>query len=463
MRSTFQQLRSEEFSRLDRLNQVYLDYTGAGLYAESLIHEYSQQLLNHVLGNPHSVNPSSLESTRVVEEARERIKLFFDADEYDVIFTPNATGALRLVGESCPFTRDSRFVLTADNHNSINGIREFARAKGATVRYVPLTPELRVGSIEDHLGLSGPQTGLFAYPAQSNFSGVKHPLPWIETAHQMGYDVVLDAAAYVPTNPLSLKRTSPDFVPISFYKMFGFPTGIGALLVRHEVVKRLRRPWFSGGTITYVSTVNGVHLLTDGPQAFEDGTVNFLGILAVAKGLDFLESVGMERISRHVLELTKALLDGLQSLKHSNGEPLVRVYGPKTVEDRGGTVTSNLLDENGKEVPAEKVAEYTTANNISVRTGCFCNPGAAEFAFGHEPARARECFGSIPHDRFSLAEFSACLGGRPVGAVRASFGLPSNKRDVERLIEALKGFRGAKPSQAASLHTALQSSGVDSV
>ena len=91
---------------------------------------------------------------------------------------------------------------------------------------------------------------LFAYPAQSNFSSVKHPLEWIEKAHAHGWDVLLDAAAFVPSNPLDLGKYRADFVPLSFYKIFGYPTGIGALLARRETLKKLHRPWFAGGTIT---------------------------------------------------------------------------------------------------------------------------------------------------------------------------------------------------------------------
>ena len=443
----FEKVRAEEFSRLERLNHVYLDYTGAGLYPESLIRDYSQQLLDSVLGNPHSINPSSLESTNIVEKARERIQIFFDAKDYDVIFTSNATGGLKLVGESYLFDGESNFVLTADNHNSVNGIREFAKTKGATTRYVPLNSELRVDSIDEYLRADF-QRGLFAYPAQSNFSGVKHPLTWIETAHELRYRVILDAAAYVPSNRLSLRDVgNPDFVPISFYKMFGFPTGVGALLAHREALKELRRPWFSGGTIRYVSTANDVHLLMDSAHAFEDGTLNFLGILGISRGLDFLDSVGMEQIRNHVLELTEFLLEELQALKHSNGKPLIRIYGPRTIENRGGTVAFNLLDEEGKEVPAERVAERATTSNISVRTGCFCNPGAAEFAFNHEPEKARSCFESIPHDKFSLQDFSLCMDGKPVAAVRASLGIASNAHDIHRLVEMLEQFKDIKRSQ----------------
>ena len=70
---------------------------------------------------------------------------------------------------------------------------------------------------------------LFAYPAQSNFSGVQHPLEWVEAAQARGWDVLLDSAAFAPTNRLDLSVIKPDYVPVSFYKMFGYPTGVGAL------------------------------------------------------------------------------------------------------------------------------------------------------------------------------------------------------------------------------------------
>lgn len=142
-------------------------------------------------------------------------------------------------------------MLTADNHNSVNGLRVFARARGARVAYVPLTaPELRVSDKDVLAALAkgrGGRPGLFAYPAQSNFSGVQHPLDWVNQAQEAGYDVLLDAAAYVPANRLDLSAVRPQFVSVSWYKVFGYPTGVGALLVRRDALSRLRRPWFSGG------------------------------------------------------------------------------------------------------------------------------------------------------------------------------------------------------------------------
>ncbi len=169
----------------------------------------------------------------MLERARARVLEFFRAspEEYVAIFTPNATGALRLVGEAYPFRAGDRFLLTFDNHNSVNGIREFARARGAETTYVPsVAPDLRVDEtlLPRYLtDTPGDHHNLFAYPAQSNFSGAHHPLEWIEQAHAHGWDVLLDAAAYVPTNRLDLSRWHPDFVALSFYKMFGWPTGVG--------------------------------------------------------------------------------------------------------------------------------------------------------------------------------------------------------------------------------------------
>src|SRR5580693_10703489 len=257
-------------------------------------------------GNPPSESPASAASTLLIEQARQAVLRYFNAaaEEYAVIFTPNATGACRLVGEAYPFGSRTRLVLTADNHNAMNGIREFARAGGAAVRYVSVSAaDLRIAEAEvaaalgraERPGRSG-RRGLFGYPAQSNFSGVQHPLAWVDLAQAAGYDVLLDAAAFVPTNRLDLAVVKPEFVTVSWYKMFGYPTGIGCLLARRDALARLRRPWFSGGTVWGASVLGGWHRLADDETAFEDGTVNFLGIPDVTAGLAWIADIGIDLI-----------------------------------------------------------------------------------------------------------------------------------------------------------------------
>ena len=132
-------LRTKDYARLDRGRHIYLDYTGGGIYADAQIQQHHQLLRDHVFGNPHSSNPTSLAATQLVESARSSILDVFNADpaEYLAIFTANASAALKLVSESYPFF-SGRYLLTFDNHNSVNGIREFAHSRGAQVTYIPV-------------------------------------------------------------------------------------------------------------------------------------------------------------------------------------------------------------------------------------------------------------------------------------------------------------------------------------
>lgn len=436
-------LRATEFSRLDRCGQVYLDYTGSGLYAESQVREHGELLRRGVFGNPHSVNPTSQTAAHLVERARDAVLRFFDGDpdEYAVIFTSNATGALRIVGESYPFAVGSRLALTTDNHNSVNGLREYAAIRGATVQYLPLDVDLRLVQDVLHQLPSARGPSLFAYPLQSNFSGVRHGVELVTVMQDKGYDVAVDAAALVPTHPLSLQTVRPDFMCVSFYKMFGYPTGIGALLARREVLGRLRRPWFSGGTVEWASVQNTRHRFERGPAAFEDGTVDFLGLSAVPIGLAFLSRVGMDTIREHVTDLTRRLLAGLTALEHANGTPLVRIYGPSRCEGRGGTVAFNVIDHTGNVVPFRDIERAAGDAKISIRGGCFCNPGASEVAFGFDPERAAACLDRTAPGAFDEEDFAACLGADAVGAVRASVGLPTTVEDVDRLLDFVATWR----------------------
>ena len=447
----FAALREREFHRLDRSGEAYLDYTGSALYAESQIRRHLELLRESVLGNPHSLSVASLRSTEIIEDARRSTLEFFGADraEYDVIFTANASGALRLVGEAFPFQRGSRFVLSADNHNSVNGIREIARARGGDVHYARLDGDLRLEG-EERLLTPATAPSLFAFPAQSNFSGVQHPLALVDVARRAGYTVLLDASAFVPANALRLDRVRPDFVALSFYKMFGYPTGVGALIAQRDALAALERPWFAGGTVEFVSVQHRTHLLKSGAEGFEDGTPNFGALAALRAGFELLGDAGMDNVKRHVGQLTTVLLAELSALRHSNGRSMTRIYGPPDNRARGGTVAFNVVDRFGRIVPYQRVEEQALARAVSIRGGCFCNPGAAERAFGFPAAESAVCMARARRDGFSVERFAACLGGATaVGAVRASLGLASNQADIARLLEVVESaVRHAAPRGA---------------
>jgi selenocysteine lyase/cysteine desulfurase len=322
-------------------------------------------------------------------------------------------------------------VLTADNHNSVNGLRVPAVRRRAAVDYVPLTSDLRGLDPRRYLP-SVSEPSLFAYPAQSNFSGVHHPLEWIAMARRRGYRVLLDAAAYAPTNPLSLAQSRADFVALSFYKLFGYPTGVGALVAKREALALLRRRYFGGGTVQFVSVQNRLLRYKAGSEAFEDGTPNFLAMPAICDGLRWLQQLDLRRVQARVRSMTSALLTGLAEFGDA-----IRVYGPRDTQSRGGTIAFNVCG-NGKLLPFEVVETRARDCGIAIRGGCFCNPGAAEFAFGIPARKARRCL----RGQFTIPRFRSCLKGAPVGAVRASIGVATSARDVERLLELVRELSG---------------------
>ena len=185
----------------------------------------------------------------------------------------------------------------------------------------------------------------------------------------------------------------------SFYKIFGYPTGVGCLLARRRALAKLRRPWFAGGTITVASVQGDKHYLAEGESGFEDGTLDFLALPAVEIGLEHIDAIGMDTIHLRVQCLTGWLLDSLLALRQTEGQPLVRLYGPPTTDRRGGIVTFNFYDRTGR-----------------------------------RPARAS-------HLR---AGSSSCgsMGEKSTGAVRVSLGLVSNVADVDRFIGFAKQFIG---------------------
>jgi molybdenum cofactor sulfurtransferase len=313
------------------------------------------------------------------------------------------------------------------------------------VTYVPVgLPELRVDTVSLDATINQAAAGrnnLFAYPAQSNFSGVQHPLEWIERLHAKGWDVLLDAAAFAPSNPLDLGKYKPDFVPLSFYKIFGYPTGIGALVARRQALGKLRRPWFAGGTITVASVQGDKYYLADAPASFEDGTLDYLNIPAVEIGLKHIQSIGYETIHERVRTLTGWLLDNLSGMKHSTGVPLVRIYGPLTTVKRGGAVTANFYNQDGDPIDHRSIEQQANKHTISLRTGCFCNPGAGEIALGISKPELAACFTQPGHSqRLSLDDFRLCMDGKSSGAVRVSVGLVSNFADVQAFLNFAQGM-----------------------
>lgn len=237
---------------------------------------------------------------------------------------------------------------------------------------------------------------LFAYPAQCNFGGRRFPLTWprqikdrLNTQDSKTL-VLLDAASYVMTSSdldLSDLEASPDFVVVSFYKMFGFPTGLGAVIVKTELADKLRKDrYFGGGTVSAIASDEAWQVYrTELHGRFEDGTLNFLDIVALDLAFDSVRDIygGYDKIGPHVSALHRLLYRSMKNLTHYNHTPLCEIYVDKendveTPGQYGPILNFNLKRSNGQWIGYGDVERLASMKNIHVRTGGFCNPGSMQ-------------------------------------------------------------------------------------
>jgi molybdenum cofactor sulfurtransferase len=137
------------------------------------------------------------------------------------------------------------------------------------------------------------------------------------------------------------------------------------------------------------------------------------------------------------------LLQNLVSMKHSNEVPLVRVYGPTTMGERGGAVTVNFYDPYHNPLDHRFIEQQANEANISLRTGCFCNPGAGEVALEISRVELDVCFTKPGHeDRLTVDDFRSCIDGKSTGAVRISVGMVSNFNDIQGFLAFARGLLG---------------------
>uniref|UniRef100_A0A8D0H6U7 Molybdenum cofactor sulfurase n=1 Tax=Sphenodon punctatus TaxID=8508 RepID=A0A8D0H6U7_SPHPU len=374
-------------------------------------------------------------------------------EDYTVIFTSGSTAALKLVAETFPWIQEglkspaSRFCYLTDSHTSVVGMRGITAAMN--VIFVPIKPKDMLLSEKNRATAEAQNCTtphLFCFPAQSNFSGTKYPLLWIEEI-QSGkccpiqapgkWFVLLDAASYVSTSSLDLGVHQADFVPISFYKIFVFPTGLGALLVRNQVAHFLRKTYFGGGTAAaYLGGEDFYSPRQSLAERFEDGTVAFLDIIALKHGFDALEKLtgGMENIKHHTFALAHYTYTVLSTLKYANGAPVVCIYSDtdfSSPDIQGPIINFNVLDKNGDIIGYSQVDKMASLFNIHIRTGCFCNTGACQQHLGisNEDIKKNLQAGHVCGDDVDL------IDGCPTGSVRISFGYMSAFEDAQAFLK----------------------------
>ena len=440
---------------------VYVDYAGAGLPTQSQLIRAATSL--PILVNPHSTTAAGgpSPSLRYMEQAKQRIWNHFHvtAETYDILFTSGTTDALRIISERFPWTCQSTFMYpTTHSHTSLVGIREVALAHGATVVATSMTDilqstpptsqqqqqqETKVTHWSDSFGTTDDDTKhLLAVPLECNFSGHRPDLSQLmsKLQHHPHWYTLLDIAKAASTSPVNLQELQPDFACLSFYKLFGAPTGIGALLVKKKRATSILRQssYFGGGSVEVVLPHHAIRK----SGLVSHGTMHFRGIATLPYGFDALDDVGgMVAIQTHASCLAKEFIRRCTMLIHSNGIPVMEFYNNNSCMDNNSNnnntpgpvvsttiVTFNIVRSDGSYVGYNEVHKLAALHSIQLRTGCFCNPGACQEALRLTDTEI--------HDHHAVAghvcgDHMDIIDGRPTGAVRISLGKDSIWEDID--------------------------------
>ena len=399
-------LYSLEFPQLS--TGIFADYGGSSPISQSQIAKIEEYSSN--ISAFYSIGGKPSKAEQEIEAFKEELLTHFhtNKDEYKVIFSNNTTGAIRELAYSFPWSKGGMFIHHADNHNSILGIRNIAMKRGAQV--------LPVGSFPK---MTGTTHNLFSFPLQSNFSGKKYPLEWIkefqdlsDPEHGKFCQVLVDAAAYVPSCDLDLSKYKPDFVVFSLLKMCGSPGGV--LLIRNE-------------SLPLISEIH--------QEPFDE-----ISIIAARSGLQVrhqFEQLLQKPISKHVYDLATDFHNKMSKLKHFNRKPVVELYPSewRPYDQQGGIVAFNIRNARGHPVAHDGIFTAATANSIFLRFGLHCNPGGTYMALGWDPDEIKQA--TQQHE--SACSLTASImtgknGNKHVGSIRASFGFPSTQKDVDQLV-----------------------------
>ncbi|XP_040942716.1 molybdenum cofactor sulfurase isoform X4 [Gossypium hirsutum] len=454
------EIRSTEFKRLE--DTVYLDHAGATLYSELQMEAIFKDLTTTVYGNPRILLTQKL----VLDYCNASQK------DYKCIFTSGATAALKLIGENFPWSCKSTFMYTMENHNSVLGLREYALNQGAAAFAVDINEAVDQDGasrssltsckvLQHPVQIRNEAKILEGELTECNFSGMRFSLDLVNNVKQNAekilegspyskghWMVLIDAAKGFATQPPDLSLYPADFVVISFYKLFGYPTGLGALIIRNGAAKLLKKTYFSGGTVAAsIADIDFVRRREGVEEQFEDGTISFLSIASIRHGFKIFNTLTTSAMCWHTMSLTKFLKRKLLALRHENGESVCTLYGncPLKVSrhDCGSIVSFNLKRPDGSWFGHREVEKLASLYGIQLRTGCFCNPGACAKYLGlsHSDLLSNLEAGHVCWDDNDV------INGKPTGAVRVSFGYMSTYEDAKKFIDFIRSSFISMPSE----------------
>ncbi|MFW2382300.1 MAG: aminotransferase class V-fold PLP-dependent enzyme [Acidimicrobiales bacterium] len=319
----------------------------------------------HAYANVHrGVYGLAEAATNAYETARLKVARFIGApDSSEIIFTKNATEALNLVafswGKANLGPSDAIVLTTMEHHANIVPWQMLQAEKGFEIRWIPLGDDGKLDLSRLDALLDGAK--LLSVASMSNVLGTINPLDnLIAAARKAGATVCIDACQSVPHMPTNVAELGADFLAFSGHKMLG-PSGIGVLWARMELLDAMP-PFLGGGGM--ISNVTTEGFIPDAvPSKFEAGTPPIVEAIGLGAAIDYLESVGMDNIRQHEIELTAY---AMRTLTERLGDVLT-IHGPSEPAERGGVLSIEL-----EGVHAHDVSQILDSHGVAVRPGHHC-------------------------------------------------------------------------------------------
>jgi len=349
---------------------VYLDNAATTQKPRQVVEAMVQQYYTANANVHRGVHHLSVVATDMLEQSRETVRRFIDAESaQEIVFTRGTTEAINLVASSfCQQEMqagDEVIISTMEHHSNIVPWQLQAERMGIVVKVIPMTDEglLCMDAFEE---LITSRTKLVSVAHVSNVLGTINPVAdIIRIAHAHGVPVLIDGAQSVPHMPVSVRALDADFYCFSGHKVYG-PTGIGVLYGKREWLDHLP-PYQGGGemigTVSFEKTTfNAI------PYKFEAGTPNYVDATGLAAALEYVEKIGMDTIAAHEAELTHYALEQMSQI------PGMRIFGPmvnsqrSTVNDVRGSVISFLVGN----IHHLDMGTLLDRLGIAVRTGHHC-------------------------------------------------------------------------------------------
>ena len=382
------------FSTEENAGYIYLDNAATTQKPRAVLDAIGNFYINYNANVYRAIHRWGEESTRHHEEARKKVARFINARESrEIIFTSGTTDSINLIASS--FCRahtsagDEIILTEMEHHSNIVPWQITAQQYGLKLKYIPVKSDgtLELDVLPD---LWSEKTRIVAITHMSNVLGtVNHVKTVIRQAHERGIPVLLDAAQTVPHMAVDVRDLDCDFLAFSGHKMCG-PTGIGVLYGKAGNLEKFP-PWKGGGEMIRSVYRDHSDWNTPFPHKFEAGTPNIAGAIGLGAAVDYLTSIGMDRIRSMEEELTDRLLKGLENIRG------IRVFGKAPV--RGGIAA---FEKEG--VHSHDLVHYLDTKGIALRAGHHCAHILAKKLKALSTARASLYFYNTPEEVDRLLE-----------------------------------------------------------